>query len=100
MRIEFTRSGGFAGTRLSRTFDTDTMPAEDARELTALVEAAGFFALPASLRSGGADKFQYNITVEKDGKKHTVEADERAVPPALAPLVKKLEAAARSRTAS
>jgi len=97
MRIEFTRTGGFAGMRLSKSFDTSTMPADQADELCKLVESAGFFDLPAELRSKGADQFQFKVAVEKDGKAHTVEADERAVPPALAPLVKQLMEAARKR---
>lgn len=97
MHIEFSRSGGFAGTRLSRSFDTDEIPAEEADELKQMVTSADFFHLPESLRSGGADKFQYKITVENEGATHTVEADERAVPQGLKPLVGKLEALARKR---
>jgi hypothetical protein len=97
MRIEFTRSGGFAGIRLNRTFDTSQMPEEDARQLEQLVDAANFFSLPETLQSGGADKLQYRISVERDGDTHTVQADERAAPPPLASLIEKLEAAARAR---
>jgi hypothetical protein len=95
MRIEFTRTGGFAGMRINRSFDTAAMPTDEASALEALVGSAGFFDLPAELRSAGADQLHYKVAVEKDGKAHTVEADERAVPPALAPLVKHLMAAAR-----
>lgn len=95
MRIEFTRTGGFAGMRLTKSFDTDTMSADQASELSALVESAGFFDLPEELRSGGADQLHYKVSVADDGKTHTVDADERAVPPALAPLVQYLMAAAR-----
>jgi hypothetical protein len=97
MRIEFTRSGGFAGMRLSRTFDTGQLPEEEAHQLDQLVDAANFFSLPETLQSGGADKFQYKISIERDGKAHTVQADERAAPPPLASLIKKLEVAARAR---
>ena len=97
MRIEFARSGGYAGIRLSRTFDTDKLPEEEARQLEQLVDAANFFSLPETLQSAGADKFQYKISIERDGKAHTVQADERAAPPPLASLIKKLEVAARAR---
>jgi hypothetical protein len=97
MRIEFTRSGGYAGMRLSRTFDTSQVPEDEARQLNQLVDAADFFSLPETLQSGGADKFQYKISIERDGKTHTVQADERAASPPLASLIKKLEAAARAR---
>ena len=97
MRIEFTRTGGFAGMRMSSVLDTKDIPEGEAGELKQMVEAADFFNLPESLTSGGADAFHYKITVESDGKVHTVEADERAVPPALMSLVKHLVATARGR---
>jgi|SRR5579859_4992989 len=97
MRIEFTRSGGYTGIRLNRTFDTVQLPEEEAHQLDQLVDAANFFNLPEGLQSGGADKLQYKISIERDGKTHTVQADERAAPPSLAGLIKKLEAAARAR---
>ena len=97
MLIEFTRSGGIAGMRLSKTFDTDTMPVEAAAELIGLVQSAQFFDLPADINSPGADKFRYKICVDEQDKSHTVQVDERAMPKTLAPLVRKLEAAARLR---
>ena len=97
MRIEFTRSGGFAGMRVAKVLNTDEMPEAEALALKELVTSAGFFDLPESLRSRGADKFQYEITIESDGRTHTVTADEGAVPSALVPLVKRLESYALSR---
>src|SRR5260370_42038077 len=97
MRIEFTRSGGFGGMRLSRTFDTGQLPEEEARQLDQLVDAANFFSLPETLQYAGADKFQYKISIERDGKTHKVQADERDAPPPIAILLKKMEAAAHAR---
>jgi hypothetical protein len=97
MRIEFTRSGGFAGIRLNRTFDTSELPEEEGRQLDQLVNAANFFKLPETLQSGGADKLQYRISVERAGETHTVNADERAAPPPLTNLIRKLESAGGSR---
>ena len=97
MRIEFTRTGGFAGMRLTKSFDTSVLSADEAKHLTALVESARFFELPALMQSRGADQFQYKVAVEKDGQTHTVEVDDRAMPSSLAPLVKQLVAAARQR---
>ncbi len=97
MHIEFTRSGGFAGMRIKQTFDTSAMAPDEAQELNGLIDSAAFFDLPEALRSAGADQLQYKITIEREGKSHTVTADERAVPPGLSPLVKRLMAAARNR---
>jgi hypothetical protein len=91
MRIEFTRSGGFGGLRVAKVLNTDEMPEEEALALKELVKSAEFFDLPESLRSRGADKVQYDITIESDGRIHTVKADEDAIPPSLVPLVKRLE---------
>src|SRR5215467_5128348 len=93
MRIEFTRSGGFAGMRVAKVLNTDEMPEAEALALKELVKSAEFFDLAESesLPSRGADRFQYDITIESDGRTHTVKADEGAIPPALAPLVKRLE---------
>jgi hypothetical protein len=97
MQIEFTRTGGVTGMRLSKTFDTDKMPVETASELSELVDAAHFFELPDMASPGGADRFQYKIAIERDDQSHTVQIGERSIPAALAPLVKKLEALTRSR---
>ncbi len=95
MHIAFQRSGGFAGIRFSCEINTDTLPAGEARQLCDWVDAAKFFDLPESVRSGGADQFQYKISVEQEGRLHAVETDERAMPASLSPLIQWLTAAAR-----
>jgi len=45
--------------------------------------------------SGGADRFQYEVTVERDEDQHTIEAGEAAVPENLQPLLQHLERLAR-----
>ncbi|PKO22614.1 MAG: hypothetical protein CVU38_08495 [Chloroflexi bacterium HGW-Chloroflexi-1] len=92
MRITFERSGGFAGMRLRATVQTAALPAEEAREIEALVAAADFFNLPPILSAPrpGADRFQYEITVEDGARSHTVRVDEAAVPATLQPLLRRL----------
>ena len=46
---------------------------------------------------GGADRFQYEITVEDGNQTHTIAAGESAVPNHLQPLVQHLERLARTR---
>jgi hypothetical protein len=62
------------------------------------VDAARFFDLPAVIASPtpGADRFQYKITVEAEGRRHTVEVGEAAVPGNLQPLIQRLITLARS----
>ncbi len=98
MRIHFERTGGFAGMRMTATVDTESLPAEEGGELQELVEAAGFFDLPAVITIGapGADRFRYKLTVEAEGQRHTVEVGEAAAPEALRPLLQRLTAVTRS----
>lgn len=100
MRIEFVRTGGFAGLRMATTIDIDSLPPEEAQEIQDALEEAHFFNLPPELNdidiNRGVDRFQYEITVEDGGQKHTIQAGETALPEHLQPLVKKLEWLART----
>lgn len=98
MRIEFVRTGGFAGLRMATTIDIDSLPPEDAQEIQDALEEAHFFSLPPELNdvSRGVDRFQYEITVDDGDQKHTVQGGETALPEHLQPLVQKLEWLART----
>jgi hypothetical protein len=96
MKIEFERTGGFAGLALKKVIDLDKLPPEDANKLNQLIEASDFFKLPEAITASGpgADRFHYTVTVDTGGKKHTVDVDEAAIPPKLKPLLQWLTAAA------
>ncbi|NDJ21439.1 hypothetical protein GS682_07270 [Nostoc sp. B(2019)] len=89
MRISFERTGGFAGISKKTTFDTATLPPNEAQELPRLVEAADLFKLPERITSPNpqSDRFQYKLTVEDNGKHHTVIVSEAALPGTLRPLI-------------
>ena len=97
MRMTFERTGGFAGISITKVVDTTTLPDNEAKQLRQLVDAAAFFHLPASITSNTPqpDRFEYQLTVEDNGKQHTVEVSEQAVPKTLKPLIEWLMAAAR-----
>ena len=99
MRIHFERTGGFAGMTTTTTVDTETLSAEAAQELQEMVTAAGFFDLPAQMTSEtpGADQFHYALTVESEGRRHTVEGSDAALPETLQPLLRRLTRLARSQ---
>lgn len=99
MRVVLERSGGFAGISRTNSISSDQMPAEEARKVADLVEAAGFFELPSVIRSSepGADRFQYKITVESELGTHAVQVDDAAVPPSLQPLLDWMKNATHSR---
>lgn len=97
MRIEFERSGGVAGLRLSATIESDSLSNQEADELCKLVEDAGFFDLPADITSPKAqpDQFVYAVTVETEARRHSVRVDDSAAPARLQPLLDWLSRAVR-----
>jgi hypothetical protein len=99
VNIHFVRSGGFAGLVIELSVNSADLPAEEANALQQDIEAADFFALPTCISSqdGGADRFQYQITIEDADRKHTVEVGEAALPDTLRPLIRRLELLWRMR---
>ena len=98
LHVEWERTGGFAGIRMAATVDTESLSREDADQLRALVEAAGFFDLLETIggpEAGGADRFLYTVVVETEGVRHTVHTSEAAAPPALRSLIRWLTNVAR-----
>lgn len=100
MKIRFERTGGFVGMRMTAILDTDSMPPDEARNLHEVVNSAGFFELPefSPAPKRGADYFQYKLTVETEGRQHTIEMSDESVPGALRPLLELLMDAARKKT--
>jgi hypothetical protein len=89
MRILFERSGGFSGRKIQGSLDSSMLPSSQARRLTRLIEQSGFFKLPPVLESAepGADRLHYRVTIESEQGRHTVEANEAAIPGSLRPLL-------------
>jgi hypothetical protein len=94
MKILFERSGGFAGMTRTTTIDTDNLPVYQVQQLSPLLEAANFFSLPSSINSQSPqnDRFWYTLTVEDNGKSHTVTVSEAALPGTLRPLIDWIQA--------
>ncbi|MBG1269331.1 protealysin inhibitor emfourin [Nostoc sp. WHI] len=93
MRISFERTGGFAGISKKTTVDTADLPPNEAATLLRLVEVADLFRLPEQITSPNpqSDRFQYKLTVEDNGKQHTVTVSESALPGTLRPLIEWLQ---------
>jgi len=94
MRALIEITGGFGGLTTKKTIDSEKLIAEQANRIRQLVDASDFFNLPPTIAYSGQarDFFQYKLTVESEGKKHTVVVDEPAAPPALKPLIQFLRA--------
>jgi len=103
MRVEFVRSGGLAGIRLTAIFDTQNMPEQDAAMLEKLLKDADFFNLSASAfpLPKGADRFQYQVTVSSEEGEHTLVVSESSLEETgpLRALLDFLNALARRRAA-
>ena len=99
MKVEFVRTGGVGGVRLTATLDTDVLPSEEADRLRQLIAVASFFDQPTSGQSPiqGADRFQYRVTIEDGDRIKKVEMDEPSVPEAFRPLLDYLIDSARTR---
>jgi hypothetical protein len=88
MRIEYERSGGFAGITRSAVLTSDDMSRDELETGTRLVEEAGFFDLPEQIGGEVApDGYSYRVTVVTATESHTVEAHEPALPAELIPLL-------------
>jgi hypothetical protein len=101
MKLDFVRSGGFAGLRLALAIDTDSLPAEAASRILQLVEAAGFFELDQGAvdRSAAPDRFEYRLTIESAiWGKHAIVLAESAVPDEARPLLDHLTSLALRRS--
>ncbi|MGR9117044.1 MAG: protealysin inhibitor emfourin [Gammaproteobacteria bacterium] len=99
IKIIFERSGGFAGLRIKTEMDTGSLAIEQATAIHNMIQEAGFFDLPAVVAASklGADRFQYNLTIEENGKRHSVVIhDNETMPESLKPLLRHLTELARS----
>lgn len=98
-RINFERTGGFAGIRLAADFGLDDLPDEQARQLTDLLDNMGFNEMPQHFGGNNnvADGFFYEVTVETTEWIHTITTGEMSVPEELESLLELLNKIARER---
>jgi hypothetical protein len=89
MFVELKRTGGFAGLATRKAIDSNALQQEDAKTLQKLIDGAQFFQLPVAIPASGpgADRFHYKLTVDSEGRSHTVDVDEAAASPALKSLI-------------
>jgi len=90
LRVSFKRSGGFAGITMKRAVDEKDLAPDEVQKLHQLVEEADFFNLPDKIipRSPQPDRFQFELSLEKSGRRHKVTVSEEALPEKLIPLIK------------
>ena len=97
-KIEFERTGGFMGRKVSLSLNLDELPADQVQTLKLLLDKADFFNLrDTPTKPPVPDSFIYTITVTTAKRTHTVRMSEQAVPEQLRPLITDLSARARAR---
>jgi hypothetical protein len=98
MRIDFQRSGGYAGITLATSVDSGQLTDVEAGELVELVDRADLPALAERpRRAGGPDRFQYDLTVTLEDRRYEVTLGDDEVPETARPLLDRLMELARRR---
>ena len=95
MKIEFKRSGGFAGISVRLALDSAELPPGERDALEGLVARARFFELPEQRASVHPDAFLYDLAIERDGRRHAICLGDRDAPADLKPLLARLIEMAR-----
>ena len=100
--ITFERTGGFAGIRFAADFDLSSLPADQARTITGLLDDLDFANLPAAIRGNPkmADQFTYTVTVKAAKWQHTVVTGDTAAPEKLQQLLQILTQIAKRRSSA
>jgi hypothetical protein len=92
MQIDFASSGGFANLQLEYRADTNTMPEDQAEELTNLVESSGVFDLEkqdvnSDVTVGRADVISYRLTLSDGLRQTTLWMNDLSAPASVRPLL-------------
>jgi hypothetical protein len=91
----------FPGLSKPTIIGSDQLPQQEAAELHRLVNATSFFSLPNAIGTpapGAADYRRYTITIEDEGKQHTVQLTDPVEDPNLQALLNYLKAHRSSAT--
>jgi hypothetical protein len=98
MHISCKKTGGIAGLKISAEVDSEQLAPAERREMKELVEQARLFDQPAKPGvKSTPDQFQYEITVEDQGKRHSFVTNDASASDELLDLVDWLIAATRRR---
>ena len=92
MQIDFASSGGFANLELNYRADTNTLPEEQAQELTRLVESSAVFDLEqedvnTNMTVGRADVISYRLSVSDGARQKTLWFNDVTAPASVRPLL-------------
>jgi len=92
MQIDFASSGGFANLQLDYRADTNTLPEEQAQQLTRLVESSGVLDLKQEdmnpeVTVGRADVISYRLSIFEGARQSTLWFNDVTAPASIRPLL-------------
>ena len=97
-RIQFERTGGFAGIRFAADFEPKDLPQEQSKELFDLLDELDFDEMPEQmLEDNVTDGFTYSITIETSKETHTVVTGDASAPEKMQELLQLLTRIARTQ---
>ena len=94
MKITFLESGGFAGGLRGCRLDAAALAASERAELERLVAGCGITTSCERFSSGGRDRRQYDLAIDRAGRVVRLSCDEACLPAEARPLVEFLVARA------
>lgn len=92
MQIDFASSGGITNLQLNYRADTNSLPEEQAQELTRLVESSGALGLEQedvnpNVAVGRADVISYRLSLSEGPRQSTLWFNDLSAPAAVRPLL-------------
>jgi hypothetical protein len=92
MQIDFATSGGVTSQELTYQADTNSLPENEAEELTRLVESSGVFELQQkdinpNVKVGRADVIAYRLSLYDGNRQITLWINNVTAPASLRPLL-------------
>jgi hypothetical protein len=85
LRIDFVRSGGFAGLTLETSVDTGELTPEERAETERLVSVVEAAEVPEGTRPG-VDRFQYDLTITRGSDSKHISVGENDLTPEVKAL--------------
>ena len=98
-RIQFERTGGFAGIRLAADIELDELPQDQVHQILELLDDMDFDELPEQIPGNQqiADGFTYSVTVISEKRQHTVTTSEASTPEKMGSMFEILTQIARQQ---
>ena len=96
MRVTLEQSGGFAGLLITKTIDQNDLSPTEAQQLEQLVKESNFFQLTSIVESSPQpDRFGYTLSVEMNGRSHSIDVSETNMSEKVRSLLEWVQARSR-----